>query len=98
MNPKPLVSLNHLTVPVVRIVLLHVDGVLCWMSGALPYGRHKRARDRSPHDGPPASPRALATDASLPSPGTTERACSQFGRPQERSELVHAHSRVCRLT
>src|SRR6478752_4369000 len=49
MKPKPLASLNHFTVPVVRMFLLL--NLCCGRSPDCRYGRRQLARDHCPHDG-----------------------------------------------
>src|SRR6185503_20479937 len=90
MKPKPFESLNHLTVPVVRIVVLHMliccvgsaehavpTDTTCFVTKALTMGDPQHA-DHSRHK--------------------RKRACSQFGRPQYTSGTCPRAPRVCRLT
>src|SRR5215467_3144872 len=88
-KPKPLASLNHLTVPVVRmsysLVLICCVGsadlavpadTTCFVIKALTMGVPRNADSLRLNE---------------------KKACLQFGRPQKRSEHVHASQRVSRL-
>src|SRR5713101_735635 len=59
MKPKPLASLNHLTVPVVRIVLLLTSVVIGVRTCAVP--TDYAMRESSPHAGPGAGARKRAS-------------------------------------
>src|SRR4029077_18362252 len=59
MKPKPLASLNHLTVPVVRIVLLLTSVVIGVRTCAVP--TDYAMRESNPHAGPGAGARKCAS-------------------------------------
>src|SRR5262245_43346004 len=87
MKPKPFESLNHFTVPVVRIVSLLL--AVCRVTvRSFPYGQHNVFRDLA-HDGVPHS----AAD-----PQRNKKRPARIRQAPETTERVHAHGRVCGLS
>src|SRR4029077_20537383 len=103
MKPKPLASLNHLTVPVVRIVLLLTSVVIGVRTCAVP--TDYAVRESSPHAGPGAGARKRASGngsqkikkGPAPTPAPSHNVgCRSALRPEARATRYPAAPPVAR--